>query len=65
MLNLKPRGFVPWGLPGPTRRRRDAAALASKTSEEDCSDGGEGPGRGHRDGGTHIIGQNGVVDAPI
>ena len=29
---LKPRGFVPWGLPGPTRgRRRDAAALASKT----------------------------------
>jgi len=30
---LKPRGFVPWGLPGPTRghRRGDAAALASKT----------------------------------
>ena len=28
---LKPRGFVPWGLPGPTRGRRDAAALASKT----------------------------------
>ena len=26
-----PRGFVPWGLPGPTRGRRDAAALASKT----------------------------------
>ena len=28
---LKPREFVPWGLPGPTRGRRDAAALASKT----------------------------------
>ena len=28
---LKPRGLVPWGLPGPTRGRRDAAALASKT----------------------------------
>ena len=31
---LKPRrggGFVPWGLPGPTRGRRDATALASKT----------------------------------
>ena len=28
---LKPRGFVPWGLPGPTRGRRGAAALASKT----------------------------------
>ena len=30
---LKPRGFVPWGLLGPTRGRRDAAAsrLASKT----------------------------------
>ena len=28
---LRPRGFVPWGLPGPTRGRRDAAALASKT----------------------------------
>ena len=33
---LKPRrggGFVPWGLPGPTRGRRDAAVfkLASKT----------------------------------
>ena len=27
----KPRGFVPWGLPGPTLGRRDAAALASKT----------------------------------
>ena len=25
------RGFVPWGLPGPTRGRRGAAALASKT----------------------------------
>ena len=30
---LKPRGFVPWGLPGPTRGRRhgNAAALATKT----------------------------------
>ena len=31
IIMLKPRGFVPWGLPGPTRGRRDAAALASKT----------------------------------
>ena len=48
---LKPRGFVPWGLPGPTR---DAAALAASTRnlnsgspdsvrEGDCSDG---PGGG-------------------
>ena len=28
---LKPRGFVPWGLPGPTLGRRGDAALASKT----------------------------------
>ena len=27
----KPRGFVPWGLPGPTLGRRGDAALASKT----------------------------------
>ena len=31
IIMLKPRGFVPWGLPGPTRGRSDAAALASKT----------------------------------
>ena len=33
IIMLKPRGFVPWGLPGPTRGHRsgDAAALASKT----------------------------------
>ena len=42
---LKPRGFVPWGLPGPTRGRRDAAALASNFENEgDCSDGGGGSG---------------------
>ena len=28
---LKPREFVPWGLPGPTLGRRGDAALASKT----------------------------------
>ena len=45
----KPRWFVPWGLPGPTRRRRDAAALASNIENEgDCSDGGEDRDGTHR-----------------
>ena len=41
---LKPRGFVPWGLPGPTRGRRDAAALASKTKGTARMGGGSGWG---------------------
>ena len=43
---LKPRGFVPWGLPGPTRghRRGDAAALASKTKGTDRIGGRVGMG---------------------
>ena len=50
---LKPREFVPWGLPGPTRGRRDAAAfkLASKTKPPSQGPGTqaarmEGPSRG-------------------
>ena len=52
---LKPRrgGFVPWGLPGPTRGRRDAAVfkLASKTKPPSQGPGTpaarmEGPSRG-------------------
>ena len=53
---LKPRrggGFVPWGLPGPARGRRDAAAfkLASKTKPPSQGPGTqaarmEGPSRG-------------------
>ena len=39
---LKPREFVPWGLPGPTRGRRDAAALASKTKGTARMGGGWG-----------------------
>ena len=44
---LKPRGFVPWGLPGPTRghRRGDAAALASKTKGTARIGGRVGMGR--------------------
>ena len=44
------RGFVPWGLPGPTRGHRsgDAAALASKTKGTARIMGGEGRGGGHR-----------------
>ena len=45
---LKPREFVPWGLPGPTRGRRDAAALASKTKGTARIMGGEGRGGAHR-----------------
>ena len=41
---LKPREFVPWGLPGPTRGRRDAAALASKTKGTARMGGGGGGG---------------------
>ena len=53
---LKPRGLVPWGLPGPTRGRRgrDAAVfnLASKTKPPSQGPGTpvarmEGPSRGH------------------
>ena len=40
---LKPREFVPWGLPGPTLGRRDAAE-----NEGGCSDGAEGRGGAHR-----------------
>jgi hypothetical protein len=58
---LKPRGFVPWGLPGPTR---DAAALAASTRnlnsgspdsvrEGDCSDGPGGAREGR--GGAHRL----------
>ena len=52
---LKPLrgGLVPWGLPGPTRGRRDAAAfkLASKTKPPSQGPGTqaarmEGPSRG-------------------
>ena len=45
---LKPRGFVPWGLPGPTRGRRNAAALASKTKGTVGWGGGGGRGGAHR-----------------
>ena len=42
IIMLKPRGFVPWGLPGPTRGHRsgDAAALASKTKGRTAQIGG-------------------------
>ena len=46
---LKPRGFVPWGLPGPTRGRRDAAALASKTKGTARMGGGGRVGVGPTD----------------
>ena len=41
---LKPREFVPWGLPGPTRGRRhgNAAALATKTKGTARMGGGRG-----------------------
>ena len=43
---LKPRGFVPWGLPGPTR---DAAALAASTRNLNSPDSvREWPGGGLR-----------------
>ena len=40
---LKPRGFVPWGLPGPTRGRRRVSGLDSELELA-----GLGPGMARR-----------------
>ena len=56
------RGFVPWGLPGPTRGRRDAAVfkLASKTKPPSQGPGTpaarmEGPSRGDSGARAHRL----------